>query len=116
MRFCYACVGRAGGKYTALEPFPSSLHTRQTIQPDWVLGPTLLGKRIAWDPPFGRDENPEMRKFALDWFKIVQELLDTGRLRTHPLRVMDGGLEDVLKGIQLLGQKAISGEKLVVRI
>ncbi|KAE8163276.1 chaperonin 10-like protein [Aspergillus tamarii] len=46
MAFCYQCLGRSGGKYTALEPYPAFLHTRPTVKPDWVLGPTLLGKPV----------------------------------------------------------------------
>lgn len=116
MRFCYKVIGRAGGKYTALEPFPQSLHTRATIKPDWVLGPTLLGKRIAWGPPFERDADPSIREFTLEWFKIVQTLLDERKLRTHPVRILEGTLADVPKGLQLLREKQISGQKLVCRI
>ncbi|OBT56751.1 hypothetical protein VE04_03927 [Pseudogymnoascus sp. 24MN13] len=37
MKFCYAAIGRAGGKYTALNPFNDTLATRKVIQPDWIL-------------------------------------------------------------------------------
>lgn len=116
MQFCYKCIGRAGGKYTSLEPFPQALHNRPTVQPDWVLGPTLLGKPIGWPAPFARGENPEIRVFTLWWFGMVQNLLDQGKLRTHPLRVMRGGFEDVLQGLQMLREKKISGEKLICTI
>jgi len=43
MQFCYKCLGRTGGKYTALEPYPDFLHDRpRTVVPDWVLGPTVV--------------------------------------------------------------------------
>ncbi|PVH89277.1 zinc-binding dehydrogenase family oxidoreductase [Cadophora sp. DSE1049] len=116
MRFCYKAIGRAGGKYTALEPFAQSLHTRPTVQPDWVLGPTLLGKPIGWSPPFERQANPKMREFTLDWFKTVQNLLDEGKLRTHPVRILTGGFEAALEGLDLLREKKVSGQKLVCRI
>ncbi|KAE9376021.1 zinc-binding dehydrogenase family oxidoreductase [Stipitochalara longipes BDJ] len=116
MRFCYKVIGWAGGKYTALEPFAQSLHTRPTVQPDWVLGPTLLGKPIGWVPPFERQANPKMREFTLDWFKTVQNLLDEGTLRTHPVRILTGGFEAALEGLDLLREKKVSGQKLVCRI
>lgn len=64
-----------GGEYTALEPYPKFLHTRpKTVVPDWVLGPTLLGKRLNWPEPFGGEGNEEYRRFGFKWFKLVQEL------------------------------------------
>lgn len=116
MRFCYRVIGRAGGKYTALEPFSPSLHTRPTVQPDWVLGPALLGKPIGWGPPFERPSNPKIREFTLDWFKTVQSLLEDGKLRTHPVRILTGGFEAALEGLDLLREKKISGQKLVCQI
>ncbi|KAF0637659.1 hypothetical protein FPSE5266_11188 [Fusarium pseudograminearum] len=116
MQFCYKCIGRAGGKYTALEPFPQFLHTRPTIQPDWVLGPTLLGKPIGWGPPFEREGNPEVREFAIKWFATAQHLLDQGKLKTHPVKLMEGGFEGILSGLEMLRKKQVSGQKLVYMI
>jgi NADPH:quinone reductase-like Zn-dependent oxidoreductase len=116
MQFCYGCLGRTGGKYTSLEPFPQFLHTRPSVQADWVLGPVLLGKPITWGAPFQREGNPAMREFALKWFTTVQRLLDNGSLKNHPLRLMHGGLSSIPGGMELLRQKVISGEKLVYHI
>lgn len=116
MRFCYKAIGRAGGKYTALEPFTQFLHTRPTVQPDWVLGPTLLGKPIGWSPPFEWQANPKMREFTLDWFKTVQNLLDEGTLRIYPVRILTGEFEAALGGLDLLQEKKVSGQRLVCRI
>lgn len=116
MQFCYRCIGRTGGKYTSLEPFPQFLQTRPSVQADWVLGPVLLGKPIGWGAPFQREGDLAMREFALKWFTTVQRLLDDGCLKTHPLRLMDGGLLSILDGMELLRKKKISGEKLVFRI
>ncbi|GKZ79775.1 trans-enoyl reductase fsl5 [Aspergillus niger] len=116
MAFCYKCLGRSGGKYTGLEPYPAFLHTRPTVQPDWVLGPTLLGKPIGWAAPFAREGCPETRRFALEWFTIAQKLLDEGLLKTHPIQRMGGGFEGVLAGLELLRSKRVSGRKLVYTV
>jgi NADPH:quinone reductase-like Zn-dependent oxidoreductase len=116
MQFCYACIGRTGGKYTSLEPYPEFLHTRKNVTPGWVLGPSLLGKAIGWAPPFQREGSADMREFAVKWFKTAQQLLDEGKLKMHPLRVMPGGFRGVLDGMELLRKKQISGEKLVYRV
>ncbi|KAJ5624594.1 hypothetical protein N7510_000903 [Penicillium lagena] len=113
MQFCYECIGRLGGRYTALEPYPSWLHTRSNVEPAWVLGPTLLGKDIGWREPFGRPRDPETKAFGVRLFQMAQRLLDEGKIRTHPLHPMPGGLQGVLDGMELLRQKQISGKKLV---
>ena len=116
MQFCYACIGRAGGKYTSLEPYAEFLHTRPTVKPDWVLGPMILGKPIGWRAPFKRDGDAEVREFAMKWFKTAQQLLSEGKLKMHPVRLMPGGFQGVLDGMDLLRNKQISGEKLVYRV
>lgn len=114
MQFCYKCLGRAGGKYTALEPYPEFLHDRpRTVVPDWVLGPAVWGKQIGWPEPFARDADESYRKFGIEWFKTVQHLLDEGKLKTHPIRLGSGGLDGVFEGLELLRKKQISGQKLI---
>ncbi|TLD19583.1 hypothetical protein PspLS_09588 [Pyricularia sp. CBS 133598] len=115
MTFCYTCLGRTGGKYTRLEPFPDILHTRkQTVTPDWVLGPTMHGKPINWPPPFERDADAEVREFAKEWFATAQRLLYNGKIRPHPVKVLEQGFGSIRDGLQMLEKKAISGKKLVV--
>ncbi|KAE8154020.1 zinc-binding dehydrogenase family oxidoreductase [Aspergillus avenaceus] len=114
MQFCYNCLGRAGGKYTALEPYPEFLHTRpKTVKPDWVLGPTILGKKIGWPEPFAKEADPEQREFGIEWFATAQQLLDEGKIKVHPLRLIDGGLSGVSEGLELLSKKQVSGQKLI---
>lgn len=114
MQFCFKCLGRTGGKYTALEPFPDFLHNRpKTVTADWVLGPRILGKTLGWPEPFGGEGDPENRKFGFEWFALVQELLDTGKLKTHPHKNVGDNLGATLKGLELLRKKQVSGQKLV---
>ncbi|KAB8231371.1 uncharacterized protein BDW43DRAFT_313180 [Aspergillus alliaceus] len=116
MAFCYQCLGRLSGKYTVLEPYPAFLHTRHTVQPDWVLEPTLLGKPIGWAAPFARKGCPETRRLALEWFTIAQKLLDEGLLKTHSIQCMEGGFDGVLAELELLRSKTVSGRKLVYSV
>jgi len=114
MEFCYRVLGRTGGHYCALEPYPEFLHTRpRTVKPDWVLGPSALGQQIGWAPPFTREVNPELRAWGVEWYITVQKLLDQGRLKPHPIKVMTGGFEGVKDGLELLRKKQVSGQKLV---
>lgn len=116
MQLCYTAIGRAGGKYTALEMYPESLATRKTVKPDFVMGITMLGKRIALDRGYAREPDPEMREFGEKWFRQVQKMVDEGKIKSHPVRVMGGGFAGILKGLDLLRSRTVSGEKLVYRI
>lgn len=116
MAFCYQCLGRTGGKYTRLEPFPDMLHTRKlTVHPDWVLGPTTHGKPISWPPPFERDGELETKEWSVLWFSTVQRLLEEKRLRTHPI-IVKNGFPAILEGLSLVAKKEVSAHKLVVSI
>ncbi|KAL1970223.1 hypothetical protein VTN77DRAFT_5383 [Rasamsonia byssochlamydoides] len=117
MIFCYGALGRAGGRYTTLEPYLERLHTRKTVKPDWVLGPALFGKKIAWNGPYGLEGDPQLRVFGREWFLCAQRMLDRGEIVPHPARVGEKiGLEGVLDGLELLRKRAVSGEKLVYRV
>ncbi|KAF2175884.1 NAD(P)-binding protein [Zopfia rhizophila CBS 207.26] len=114
MQFCYQALGRAGGKYTALEPYAEAVaHTRKVVKPDWIMGPQMLGKEIAWPEPHWRPADPEMGEFGATWTATLQKLLDRGLIRPHPIVVKQGGLREVLGGIDDIRSKKISGKKLV---
>lgn len=117
MKFCYAAIGRAGGRYTTLEPYPDHLATRRTVRADWLLGPALLGQDVGWKDPYYIKGDPELRAFGRQWFNCAQRMLDKGELKTHPCRVgTEIGLSGILKGTEVLRKKELSAEKLVYRI
>ena len=80
---------------------------------DWVLAITIFGNRIALDRGYGREENLGHRVLGKKMFEEVEGLLRDGRLRPHPIKFMDGGLEGIVAGLELLKGKKVSGEKLV---
>lgn len=117
MQISYACLGRAGGKYTALDPYPPAIAaTRKMVKADWVLGPTMLGRDIGWPAPHGREADIDAYKFAVKWTATVQELLNKGFIREHLLSEQPDGLGGVLDGIEALRAKKISGKKLVYKV
>ncbi|KAL9095163.1 MAG: hypothetical protein Q9165_002419 [Trypethelium subeluteriae] len=116
MEVCYGSIGRAGGRYCGLEPFPERQHTRKIIKPDWILGLTIYGKRIALDGVYGRDECPEDFKFGKEWFATCQRLVDQSKIRHHPVRKGEAGFEGILAGIDTLRKGFVSGQKLVYQI
>ena len=114
IRTCYGALGRAGGNYTALDPYPEAVaQTRKVVKADWVMGPVMIGKDIAWPPPHRFEGSKELRQFGEDWFQVLQWLLDEGRIKTHPLNVSTGGLQGVLSGLERVKAGKVAGEKLV---
>ncbi|GAW16228.1 hypothetical protein ANO14919_056510 [Xylariales sp. No.14919] len=117
MEFCYKAIGRAGGHYTTLEPYPTHLHTRKRVKPNWIMGPAVVGREIAWKDPYYIKPDLDLRAFGVEWFRTAQHMLDEGEIKPHPIRVDTRvGLEAVLEGIEILRQGGLSGEKLVYRI
>jgi hypothetical protein len=46
----------------------------------------------------------------------MQDLLDAGKLKTHPVKVVPGRYDGIMKGLQMLKAKQVSGEKLIVKL
>ncbi|KAI0206178.1 putative alcohol dehydrogenase [Astrocystis sublimbata] len=90
MRFCYAALGRVGGKYVALNPFNEQLATRKVIEPDWILATRIDGAGSSWPPPFACAPSP-----------ALEELVE------------GGGLPGLLDGVKILRNGGLSGQKLV---
>ena len=114
IKICYGALGRLGGKYTALDPYPEAVaQTRKVVKADWVMGPVMIGKEIAWPAPHRFEGSEELRRFGEEWFEVLQWLLDEGSIRTHPLNVSTGGLPGVLNGLERVKAGKVAGEKLV---
>jgi len=113
---CYSAMGRAGGRYACLEMYPDYVLERKSVKVGFVMGPALLGHRLALDYGYERDADPEMRSFGVSWYQNLQILLDGSKLKPHPLKELKNQFDGVLEGIKMLKNKEVSGEKLVVAI
>ncbi|KAI0417177.1 enoyl reductase [Xylaria grammica] len=114
--FCFNAIGRAGGKYVALDPIPAHAASRKVVKTDWVLGPSIFGEGSTWPEPYGRPPSDEMRQFGAELFAMAQQLVDEGKLKHHPLRILHGGIDAILEGLDAVREGAYSGEKIVVRV
>ncbi|KAI1385652.1 GroES-like protein [Hypoxylon trugodes] len=117
-QLCYAAIGRAGGRYVSLDPFQKAVvRTRPlTIDPSWVLALTIFGREVALEGDYGREARPQDRQLGKQVFAIVQDLLDRGLIDTHPIKLMPGGWEGVIEGVEMLQTQNPSGYKLVYSI
>ena len=114
-KLCYASIGRAGGRYFSLEPFRETVAQIRslTIEPSWIMALTIFGREVALDGDYGRDARPQDRHFGAEATAAVQALLDCGLIETHPVKIMSGGWEGVMQGVDTIRRETLSGHKLV---
>lgn len=55
-------------------------------------------------------------EFGKYWYGLTEKLIKEGKLKNHPAKVHDSGLDGVLQGLDDMKNKKVSGEKLVYRI
>lgn len=113
MKICYAALGRAGGFYTALDPYPEHLATRKVVTPDWILATRIAGMPCSWPQPFTGEADGRYLEWSAPLYEDVQRILDEGKIRAHPVVVSEGGFEALLEGVGKLRRKEVSGQKLV---
>ncbi|KAK4235117.1 zinc-binding dehydrogenase family oxidoreductase [Achaetomium macrosporum] len=114
---CYGALSRAGGRYVCLEKCPEELRTRRAVKHEFILGYDVFGEEVPLSGGYERPGDKSKYARAVEWFGVFQRLLDEGRLRTHPVQVLNGtGLDGVLKGLEMLKTGSVSGKKLVVRV
>ncbi|MCJ1434193.1 hypothetical protein MMC27_003560 [Xylographa pallens] len=117
---CYAAIGRAGGRYVALEKLPDgATGARRVVRASWAMGPLMFGRTIDMGE-YSFDPDGSAREFGRHWYALVEELGERGKLRCHPARIVGGQQQSwtsaVRHGLSLLRENAISGAKLVVEI
>ncbi|KAG6364986.1 hypothetical protein INS49_006591 [Diaporthe citri] len=114
-QMCYASLGRAGGRYVALEPFRDSIAQSRsaTVEASWLMVLTIFGGQVALDGDYYRDTSPEDRKVGAELFAVVQGLLDRGLIDPHPVKVMPGGWHGVVEAVDTIRKQPQSGHKLV---
>lgn len=113
---CFAAIGRAGGRYVSLNPFPEHAATRKMVTADWTLGPTIFGEGSTWPAPYGRPGSEKDRAFGEELWRVAARLVEDGKIVHHPLRVIPGGFEAIKQGMELVRTGQLSGEKVVVKL
>ncbi|KAF5017411.1 hypothetical protein F66182_10662 [Fusarium sp. NRRL 66182] len=114
--FCFAAIGRAGGRYVSLDPWEEHAAMRKVVKCDFTVGPRIFGEGCTWPAPYGSEPDEELREFGVKLWDIARNLVAEGKLKNHPLRVLDGGFEAIMAGMELIRDKKLSGEKVVVRM
>lgn len=111
---CYAAMARTGGRYVTLEMCSEDMKPkRRLIKQEFIFALDIFGEHVQMKRGYERDANPELHRFAVEWYQVVQGLIQGGRLRAHPLEMLENGLGNIVQGIRLLRSGLISGKKLV---
>ncbi|KAK9782757.1 putative GroES-like protein [Seiridium cardinale] len=116
MRTCYEVIDPQGGRYISLDPFSLRGHTRRNVKPSWVLALTIFGEAISWSRPYARPARPRDREFAKRWMKVAEGLLQSKAIFTHPVEMVDGGMENIAEALDRIRRGQVSGKKLVCRV
>jgi hypothetical protein len=77
---------------------------------------TMFGGRVALDGEYAREASAADRALSAKIFAATQTLLDNGRIKSHPVRVLADSWAGVIQGVDIIRTGAISGQKLVIRV
>jgi hypothetical protein len=116
LSICHEAMGRAGGRYAALERYQDGILEKKTIKRDLVMGSSIHGKGVPLADGYEKPVSKEQTATGIETYKSVQKVMDQRKLKAHPVRLLDGRFEAVLKGLRMLEKKEVHGEKLVVRL
>ncbi|KAI0878313.1 hypothetical protein GGS24DRAFT_443445 [Hypoxylon argillaceum] len=116
VRCCFASLGRTGARYAGLEFAPVEWRTRKAVKVDMPMTYTVMGKEVKLDMPYHRDADPLKLELGARWCREVQQLVDEGRLKCHPVREIPSKWEGIIKGLEMIKEGQVRGQKLVVRI
>lgn len=113
---CYQAIQRVGGRYVSLELIPPETlqaQRRRTIKSFFIMAMEIYGEEVKLSRGYERPARPENRSLVTQFFPIFQRMLEEGNIVPHPTEVMQGGLDSVLTGLDLLKSGSLSGKKLV---
>jgi NADPH:quinone reductase-like Zn-dependent oxidoreductase len=106
---CAAAIGSGGGHVSALLPvkdFP-----RTDVKSNFTLAYTALGEKYNDRFPASKTDY----EFGSRFWRVSEELINSGKIKTHPVEVRKG-LENIPQGLQDLKDGKVSGVKLVFSV
>ena len=100
---CFAAMARVGGRYASLELVPDELLAkRRAVHARLVMAFEILGEEVRLPGGYGKPADAANRELGVRCFAMYQRLLNEGKLVPHPTQRVEGGLEGIAGGLQLL--------------
>ncbi|KXT03166.1 hypothetical protein AC579_4968 [Pseudocercospora musae] len=109
---CENCVSSSGGTISYLL---KATHSRKDVENKWTLGYTVVGEsfqKLGNHVPAKSEDFEFTKKF----WDLTQGLFEEGKLKPHPHKLGEKGLEGVFDGLEMLRKGEVSGVKLVYRV
>jgi NADPH:quinone reductase-like Zn-dependent oxidoreductase len=115
-KICADAMSDKGGTISCTLPYPTDLDLGgKNIEVKMVF---TLG---TWGVDFGYGEqvipgNPDDFEFGKRLYDVAEKLLRDGKLKVHPPKISDTGLEGVLEGLEEVKNGRAGGVKLVYKL
>ncbi|KIW01275.1 uncharacterized protein PV09_07314 [Verruconis gallopava] len=109
---CEALSSEPGCKYGSVLPLKLP---RDDVEAQFTLMYTIFDEEFRFGPTVFPQSHEDF-EFAKMFFELTEKLLAEGKLKTHPERLREGGLQGVLKGMEEMKSGKVSGEKLVYKV
>jgi NADPH-dependent curcumin reductase CurA len=77
-----------------------------------TLAYTALGERFSDQFPASQEDF----EFGVKFWRISEDLINSGKIKPHKTEVRPGGLEAIPQGLQDLKDGKVSGVKLVYKV
>ncbi|KAK7185651.1 hypothetical protein PSPO01_08337 [Paraphaeosphaeria sporulosa] len=106
---CCDAISSKGGMNTSLLPVKN--FPRADVRNGHTLAYTALGEKFAEQFPANQNDFD----FGVRFWRLSEELFNSGKIRAHPTEVREGGLAAIPKGLDDLKEGRVSGVKLVYR-
>lgn len=104
---CAAALSSKGGHYSSIllvKEFP-----RNDVKNSHTLAYTALGDKYSDKLPASKED----WDFGVKFWRLSEDLINSGKIKAHKPDVRPGGLEGVIQGEKDLEQGKVSGVKLV---
>ncbi|KAI1172507.1 putative zinc binding dehydrogenase [Nemania sp. FL0916] len=115
----FSAIARTGGRYACLEALNENWRTRKLVHVKEVMGFEGLGLSAQLgtaSSTYTRSASTDRFLICQRWRGEIQKLVDTGMLKTHPVREIPGSRGGIIHGLGMLKNGEVRGQKLVVRI
>lgn len=112
-KFCAEIIQGNGDKVITLLKTKTKV---AGVNSQMIMSFQLLGREFAWLPPIGPKFpiSPKDRAALARFYKALSSLAQ--ELKSPPITVLDGGFDDIIKGLDMLRAGTVSGSKLVVKL
>jgi NADPH:quinone reductase-like Zn-dependent oxidoreductase len=104
---CAAAISSKGGHYSNLLRIEN--WSRSDVKHSFTLAYTALGEKFSDVFPAVQEDY----EFGVKFWRITEDLINSGKIKAHNVEVRPGGLEGIPQGLEDLKQNKVSGVKLV---